>query len=86
MGLLDSIPFSLPSLPNVGVAVAVYLLAWVIYCRTLHPLAKVPGPLWPAVSRTWQMYHIYRGDIELAERDLHRRYGSVVRIAPNEVS
>jgi cytochrome P450 len=32
------------------------------------------------------MYHIYLGDLELAERELHARYGPVVRIAPNEVS
>ena len=32
------------------------------------------------------MYHMYTGKLEVAERDLHARYGPVVRVAPNEVS
>ncbi|KAI9708220.1 MAG: hypothetical protein M1820_004174 [Bogoriella megaspora] len=32
------------------------------------------------------MYHMYAGDIEVAERELHAKYGPVVRVAHNEVS
>jgi cytochrome P450 len=84
MALSDFLPAF--TLANIVVAITVYLLLWAIYCRTLHPLAKVPGPLWPALSRTWLMYHIYLGDVEIAEKELHARYGKLVRIAPNEVS
>lgn len=63
----------------------VYWLLWILYSRTLHPLARVPGPLWPAVSRTWLMYHVYLGDLERAQLRLVSKYGSLVRIAPNEV-
>jgi hypothetical protein len=32
------------------------------------------------------MYRVYVGDMHTVQRRLHERYGSVVRIAPNEVS
>jgi len=62
-----------------------YFTIWIVYARTLHPLAKVPGPFWPSVSRTWLMWHHHRGDIEIVERELHKKYGRIIRIAPDEV-
>ncbi|KAI8931128.1 Cytochrome P450 monooxygenase acrts1 [Plenodomus lindquistii] len=66
-----------------GVSIAspvVYLVGWVIYARFFHPIAKIPGPLWPAVSRTWLMWRMYLGDLEIV-----MQYGPLVRIAPDEV-
>lgn len=51
-----------------------YYVSWVIYSRTLHPLAKVPGPVWPAVSRTWLIYRMYQGDLETHMRAIHNRF------------
>ncbi|PSN68694.1 cytochrome P450 [Corynespora cassiicola Philippines] len=70
----------------VSISFITYYIVWITYARTLHPLAKIPGPLWPAVSRTWLMYRMYAGDMEIASRALHERYGPLVRIAPNEVT
>ena len=64
----------------------VYWIVWIVYCRTIHPLASIPGPFWPSVSRTWLMYHTYKGKLEVAERHLHARYGPIVRIAHDEIS
>lgn len=52
----------------------VYFLAWVVYSRTLHPLARVPGPIWPSLSRTWLMYRMYKGDFQLVQAVLHKKY------------
>jgi hypothetical protein len=62
-----------------------YFTLWVVYARTLHPLARVPGPFWPSISRTWLMWHHHKGDIEIVERILHEKYGQIIRIAPDEV-
>ncbi|KAH7084025.1 cytochrome P450 [Paraphoma chrysanthemicola] len=62
-----------------------YYVSWAVYARTVHPLAKVPGPFWPSISRTWLMYHHHKGDIEIVERALHTKYGPLLRIAPDEV-
>ena len=63
-----------------------YCVLWLVYARTLHPLASVPGPFWATVTRSWYMYRIYVGDMEKVQRRLHDQYGPLVRIAPNEVS
>ncbi|KAF2127339.1 hypothetical protein P153DRAFT_387883 [Dothidotthia symphoricarpi CBS 119687] len=67
------------------VSLIVCHLSWIIYTRTIHPIAKVPGDFWPSVSQKWHMYRIYRGGLTDRMRDMHERYGPLVRIAPNEV-
>ena len=63
-----------------------YWIGWIIYARTLHPLRKIPGPFLASVSRFWVVWRIYKGDMEHVQRDLHQRYGPLIRIAPNEVA
>lgn len=52
----------------------------------IDPLRSVPGPLLARFTRLWYIYKIYKGDFERTNINLHKRYGSVVRIAPNEYS
>ncbi|PIA92186.1 Benzoate 4-monooxygenase [Cercospora beticola] len=61
-------------------------IGWVLYVRFLHPLAGVPGPLLPSLTRLWYVWKIREGSFDEVNRDLHRKYGRLVRIAPNEVS
>lgn len=78
-----------PSLPRVGVLVAlpvIYWIGWVVYARTLHPLSKIPGPFLATVSRLWYMLKIWTEDVEKDERALHEKYGPLVRLAPDEIS
>jgi hypothetical protein len=67
-------------------AIVLYWGLWIVYARTLHPLASVPGPFWASTSRLWYMYRIYVGDMHTVQRRLHEQYGPVIRIAPNEIS
>ncbi|KAF2092730.1 cytochrome P450 [Rhizodiscina lignyota] len=57
-----------------------------IYNLYLHPLANVPGPFFARISRLWLIHKYHRGNFQHAALDLHKRYGPVVRISPNEVS
>ncbi|KAL4905793.1 hypothetical protein BDW74DRAFT_167491 [Aspergillus multicolor] len=59
--------------------------SWGIYCRYFHPLQSVPGPFWVSVSRLWTVYHASGGNMEYVQRRLHKEYGYLVRIAPNEI-
>lgn len=90
MALLSILPFGASqdywTFAILPVAFAVYYSAWVVYTRTFHPLAQVPGPLWPSISRTWLMWRMHVGDLEIELRKAHDRYGPLVRIAPDEVS
>lgn len=64
----------------------IYYLLWVVYARTFHPLAKIPGPFWPSISQTWLMWRHQKGDIEYHQRALHKRYGPIIRIGPDQVA
>jgi hypothetical protein len=61
------------------------LLALCAYRVYLHPLAHIPGPLAAKCSWLWLHYHAYAGDECTTIRQLHEKYGPVVRVAPNEV-
>ncbi|PVH83865.1 cytochrome P450 [Cadophora sp. DSE1049] len=58
----------------------------IVYRLCLHPLAGVPGPFLAKFSGFWRQQRYWAGtwhdDILL----LHKTYGRVVRIAPNELS
>jgi len=57
----------------------------VLYRVCLHPLANVPGPRLAAVSNIWHAYHASHGQMLKLATELHRHYGPVVRVGPNEV-
>ena len=64
----------LPMTEWVALAVAVFLSAfWFTWSFYNHPLAKVPGPVWASISRTWLMYRMYRGDYQLSQLALHEK-------------
>jgi len=61
------------------------LLSYLVYNHFIHALAKVPGPFAASLSPlwlVWQCINLRRPTLDL---ELHKRHGSVVRIAPNEV-
>ncbi|KAH7309647.1 cytochrome P450 [Stachybotrys elegans] len=58
-----------------------------LYRLCFHPLAKVPGPFWNAVSR-YRLFHwgfFQDGITHEKILELHEEYGPIVRIAPNEI-
>ncbi|EUC34586.1 hypothetical protein COCCADRAFT_93226, partial [Bipolaris zeicola 26-R-13] len=62
-----------------------------IFCKTtynllLHPLRSYPGPMLGRASRLYYIYYQFRGDLPFMTKALHEKYGSVVRIAPDELS
>lgn len=63
----------------------VALLSLCAYRVIHHPLSHIPGPLLPKLTSLWLYYHAYVGDEVTAIHRLHARYGSIVRVAPNEI-
>jgi len=59
-----------------------YLFAVIIYNIYFHPLAKFPGPKSYAATRIPYFQALLGGQIGQAIKDLHQKYGEVVRIAP----
>ncbi|KAL5489838.1 hypothetical protein ACEPAI_4670 [Sanghuangporus weigelae] len=52
----------------------------------IHPLAKYPGPWYLKISKLFAMLHASSGKQYVFFRKLHDKYGSFVRVGPNEVS
>ncbi|KAM0271872.1 hypothetical protein ACHAQH_008957 [Verticillium albo-atrum] len=71
-----------PAAPLVLVLAACTL---VFYRLVLHPLARVPGPKLAAVSNVWHALHAREGRMFALGKMLHKKYGPVVRVGPNEV-
>ena len=76
------------------------LSAYAFHALYLHPLAHIPGPRLAALTNLYHVYHIYRrswGEFgnwgtqgrrweeDDLHRELHARYGPVVRYGPNLV-
>lgn len=62
------------------------LVLYYIYIRLFSALAGIPGPAQACVSRLWMAYHSYQGDMHIVLPKLHAKYGTLVRMAPDELS
>jgi cytochrome P450 len=64
----------------------VFIILRGLYNAWFHPLAKYPGPfLWGASRLPYGINHV-RGRLAYRVLDLHKKYGSIVRIAPDELA
>ncbi|KAI9702616.1 MAG: hypothetical protein M1820_006122 [Bogoriella megaspora] len=67
------------------------LLAWaaaiVIYRLAFHPLARFPGPKLAAITHLYEVYYDVwlGGQYTFKLRELHQRYGPVVRLNPDDL-
>jgi len=61
-------------------------LVYISYNLWWHPLSKFPGPKVAAIAPFFAMKHWISGDNLWKVKELHEKYGSVVRIAPNQLS
>ncbi|KAI2602748.1 cytochrome P450 [Hypoxylon sp. NC1633] len=75
---------------DAGVWLAVlFTLYWAgisIYNLYFHPLSKYPGPRLWAISRLPYGLCLHRGRLPQTVKCMHDRYGSIIRIAPDELS
>jgi cytochrome P450 len=67
-------------------SLALLELGWIIYCRFFHHYSNIPGPFLASFSRLWIASSVAGGRAEHDQRALHKKYGPLVRIAPNEVA
>ncbi|OBT68006.1 hypothetical protein VE03_01548 [Pseudogymnoascus sp. 23342-1-I1] len=52
----------------------------------LSPVRQIPGPFLARFTRLWYFRQVLCGDFDQVNIQLHRRYGPIVRIAPDEYS
>ncbi|KXX76972.1 Tryprostatin B 6-hydroxylase [Madurella mycetomatis] len=57
----------------------------VTYRVFFHPLRHFPGPLAAKITKLHSLYTAVNGQIHIEQNKLLRKYGSIVRMAPNEL-
>ncbi|KZP25850.1 hypothetical protein FIBSPDRAFT_949968 [Athelia psychrophila] len=89
------VPFVAPHTPNTLLAIP---LTFVVYWASIityvsayrlspfHPLANYPGPVLAKLSKLTLAWKMYRGRQHLYYQELHKQYGDIVRVGPNELS
>ena len=87
--MLAGIPLEKVSVQTLGLGVTAFFLfyyaGWIIYSRYIHPYHDIPGPFLASITTWHRWYNVryaVRGNLQ---QKLHRKYGPIVRIAPDEV-
>ncbi|CAN8105332.1 unnamed protein product [Discula destructiva] len=69
-----------------AIASVSYVVLSIFYNLFLHPLRKYPGPLLCRSMRLYMCYLNMSGVLHWRMLEMHRKYGPIVRIAPNELA
>ncbi|KIX92184.1 uncharacterized protein Z520_12065 [Fonsecaea multimorphosa CBS 102226] len=85
MVLLIHVVAAHPVLWLSGLAV-VSLVAYVVYQRFLHPLAKYPGPFLASLTDVWQAHQFMTLQQPYNLTRLHEKHGPIVRYGPDKLS
>lgn len=86
-----------PDVNNPGVvkqlalpALTSFIVGWVlwrtVYNLYFHPLARFPGPWLAAASTLWSVYNLWSGRSHYKLAETHKKYGPIIREAPNKLS
>ena len=73
---------------SILLASTIYLILLCAYRLFLHPLASFPGPPLAAITHWYEFYYDFfspGGQYIFVIRDMHVKYGPVVRISPHEL-
>ncbi|OBT82403.1 hypothetical protein VE02_08402 [Pseudogymnoascus sp. 03VT05] len=70
----------------VPILIVVYYTGLAIYRLYIHPLANYPGPTLWAISSIPGIRSLLNGRISFDYKELHDKYGPVVRVSPDELS
>ncbi|KAI1264703.1 putative cytochrome P450 [Xylariaceae sp. FL1019] len=63
-----------------------FAVAKIFYNVFLHPLRAIPGPLSHRMTILPRAFYHMNGNLSFHVTELHKRYGTVVRVAPNELA
>jgi hypothetical protein len=76
-----------PSLYRYGATLLlVALITQILYNKYGHGINSIPGPALASVTGLWRFALVTGRRPELKHIELHRKYGSIVRLGPNVVS
>ncbi|KAI1809550.1 cytochrome P450 family protein [Poronia punctata] len=74
------------SLNHLAAILTLAVCCYVVYQCYFSPLAVFPGPVAAKLTKAWRARLLYNGYWHRDLPELHKRYGPVVRIGPDELS
>ncbi|PWY70840.1 putative benzoate 4-monooxygenase cytochrome P450 [Aspergillus sclerotioniger CBS 115572] len=71
----------------VGLGVGIFQIPKIFYRLYFHPLRHIPGPRLAAITHLYDFYYnvYHEGKLIFQIEELHKIYGPIIRIAPDEV-
>jgi hypothetical protein len=66
--------------------VSLVLIAKIIRNRYGYGISQIPGPFLATITDLWRFVVVWGRRPDRTHLQLHRKYGSLVRLGPNEVS
>ncbi|KAI2778208.1 cytochrome P450 [Daldinia loculata] len=66
--------------------IPLFIVLRILYKRYASPLREYPGPFVASFTRLWKVMSTISEQTHLHHIELHRKYGPIVRISPNELS
>jgi hypothetical protein len=77
---------SIPVLASIAISIAI-IYKFIIYPTFISPLSKIPNAHWSSsISPFWILWSRYNCQENRRVHAAHLQHGSVVRLAPNELS
>ncbi|KAK5056690.1 hypothetical protein LTR84_012222 [Exophiala bonariae] len=71
---------------TLGSFFVLYCVAYISYYRYIHPLSRYPGPFVASFTNFWKVYQLWTSHLPDNLIKVHQKYGSVVRVGPNDLS
>ena len=68
-----------------GLALSVAIAIRILSFRYIYGLQRFKGPLLASFTNAWRLLYCWR-NTKIPLRDLHDRYGDIVRVGPNALS
>ncbi len=83
--LLQSLSWAF-SASQVSVALTAILFIYFVSNRYRYGISHIPGPFLASVTDIWRLVQVAKGGPQKVDLELHRKYGNLVRLAPNLIS
>ncbi|CCC14510.1 unnamed protein product [Sordaria macrospora k-hell] len=72
-----------PLVASLGIGALTGIFFYILFWHWTHPLRKYPGPFLAKFTNIYRLYRTVRGNYYNDLVEMHRKYGPVVRTAPN---
>ncbi|KNG84908.1 benzoate 4-monooxygenase cytochrome P450 [Aspergillus nomiae NRRL 13137] len=71
---------------NLGLAIIILGVSHLLWNYLSSPLKIFPGPFWASFTNLWRLQDVFRGRCDITHNQLHRKFGTAVRMGPNVLS